>query len=208
MPCIVRLRTIFRFRFTDCLHQRAQVSEGFRSRSFRFTPSPIDRSTIWCFSCRVMGRRSRRTVEGTNVEEEPEDKDKLIAQLRQDVASTKLYLQSLLEERDARNQELVSANEEIQSANEELQSTNEELETTKEELQSANEELHTVNDELQNRNAILTQASNDLQNLLNSVNLPLLMLGNALDIRHFTPPTQRVMNLRASDIGRPVERSA
>ena len=114
----------------------------------------------------------------------PEDKDRLISQLRHDLASTKLYLRSLLEERDGKNQELVSANEEIQSANEELQSTNEELETTKEELQSSNEELQTVNDELQNRNSILTQASNDLSNLLNSVNLPVLMLSNEFNIRH------------------------
>jgi two-component system CheB/CheR fusion protein len=131
------------------------------------------------------------------------EKDRLIVQMRHDLSSTRLNLQSLLEERDAKNQELVSANEEIQSANEELQSTNEELETTKEELQSSNEELHTVNDELQNRNTVLTQASNDLLNLLNSVNLPVLMLSNELNIRHFTPPTQRVMNLRAADVGRP-----
>jgi two-component system, chemotaxis family, CheB/CheR fusion protein len=123
--------------------------------------------------------------------------------LRQELAATKLYLQTLIEERDLKNQELLSANEEIQSANEEMQSTNEELETTKEELQSSNEELQTVNDELQQRNASLTQTSNDLSNLLNSVNLPVLMLSNELTIRHFTPPTQRLMNLRTPDVGRP-----
>jgi two-component system CheB/CheR fusion protein len=131
------------------------------------------------------------------------DHEQTVERLRQDLASTKLYLQTLLDERDAKNQELVSANEEIQSANEEMQSTNEELETTKEELQSSNEELQTVNDELQQRNATLTQTTNDLSNLLNSVNLPVLMLSNELYIRHFTPPTQRLMNLRAPDIGRP-----
>ncbi len=134
---------------------------------------------------------------------EDQDKDRLIVQLQRDISSTRLYLQSLLEERDAKNQELISANEEIQSANEELQSTNEELETTKEELQSSNEELQTVNDELQNRNSVLTQASNDLQNLLNSVNLPVLMLSNEFTIRHFTPQTQRLMSVRPSDVGRP-----
>ena len=85
-----------------------------------------------------------------------------------------------------------------------MQSTNEELETTKEELQSSNEELQTVNDELHQRNSVLTQTSNDLSNLLNSVNLPVLMLNNEFQIRHFTPPTQRLMSLRSSDIGRPV----
>ncbi|WP_263418628.1 CheR family methyltransferase [Terriglobus albidus] len=133
-----------------------------------------------------------------------DDKEKLIAQLRQDLTSTRFHLQSLIEERDARNQELVSANEEIQSANEELQSTNEELETTKEELQSANEELQTVNEELQQRNAVLTQTGNDLTNLLTSVNMPLLMLTENLHIRQFTPPMERLLNVRASDIGRSI----
>jgi two-component system, chemotaxis family, CheB/CheR fusion protein len=133
-----------------------------------------------------------------------ESNNKLVAQLRQDLNSTRFHLQSLIEERDARNQELVSANEEIQSANEELQSTNEELETTKEELQSANEELQTVNEELQQRNASLTQTGNDLTNLLNSVNMPLLMLTDELKIRQFTPPMEKLLNIRATDIGRPI----
>jgi two-component system CheB/CheR fusion protein len=125
-------------------------------------------------------------------------------QLRHDLSTTKLYLQSLIEERDARNQELISANEEIQSANEELQSTNEELETTKEELQSSNEELQTTNEELQLRNATLTQTTNDLNNLLTNVNIPVLMLNNELQIRHYTPPTQKLLNIRAADLGRPI----
>jgi two-component system, chemotaxis family, CheB/CheR fusion protein len=133
-----------------------------------------------------------------------DEKDLLVAQLRQDLNSTRFHLQSLVEERDARNQELVSANEEIQSANEELQSMNEELETTKEELQSANEELQTVNDELQQRNNILTQTGNDLANLMNSVNIPLLMLTSDLHIRQFTPPMQRLLNVRPTDIGRSI----
>lgn len=133
-----------------------------------------------------------------------DEKDRMIAQLRQDLNSSRFHLQSLMEERDARHQELVSANEEIQSANEELQSTNEELETTKEELQSANEELQTVNDELQQRNNILTQTGNDLSNLLTSVNIPLLMLTNDLQIRQFTPPMQRLLNVRPGDIGRSI----
>ncbi|MBV8709031.1 MAG: PAS domain-containing protein [Acidobacteriaceae bacterium] len=136
-------------------------------------------------------------------EGDQKDGNLLFAQLQQELSSSKLYLQSLLEERDIKNQDLVSANEEIQSANEELQSTNEELETTKEELQSSNEELQTVNDELNTRNTVLTQTSNDLQNLLNSVNMPVLMLSNELRIRHFAPQTQRLMNLLPVDIGRP-----
>jgi len=100
------------------------------------------------------------------------------------------------------NEELQAANEEGQSANEELQSINEELETTKEELQSTNEELTTLNEELQNRNVELSQVNNDLLNLLASVNIPIVMVGNDLTIRRFTPMAERLFNLIPSDIGR------
>ena len=130
--------------------------------------------------------------------------ESLTSQLQQDLTSSKLYLQSLIEERDLRNQELTSSNEEVQAANEELQSTNEELETTKEELQSANEELQTVNEELSHRNVTLTETSNDLANLLTSVNIPVLMLNNELQIRQFTPLTQKLLSVRPTDIGRPI----
>jgi signal transduction histidine kinase len=125
-------------------------------------------------------------------------------QLRDESLATKRYLQSVMEEHESANEELRAANEEIQSSNEELQSTNEELETAKEELQSTNEELNTVNDELQTRNLQLAQAGNDLQNLLSSVNIPIVMLGNDLRIRRFTPVSQRALNLIPSDVGRPI----
>ena len=133
-----------------------------------------------------------------------EESDQGIAQLRQDLASNKHYLQSLIEERDLKNEELTSSNEEVQSANEELQSTNEELETTKEELQSSNEELQTVNEELQQRNTVLADTANDLSNLLISVNIPVIMLNNDLQIRQFTPVAQKLLAVRTSDIGRPI----
>jgi len=133
-----------------------------------------------------------------------DEKDREILQLRNDLASTKIYLQSLLEERDIANQELISANEEIQSSNEELQSINEELETAKEELQSTNEELQTVNEELHKRNQELSQTSNDLINLLSNITIPVLMLDSELRIRQYTPIAERLMNVRTTDIGRPI----
>ena len=125
-------------------------------------------------------------------------------QLREESAATKRYLQAIMEEHESANEELRSANEEIQSSNEELQSTNEELETAKEELQSTNEELNTVNEELQTRNLQIAQAGNDLQNLLSSVNIPIVMLSNDLRIRRFTPVSQSALNLIPSDVGRPI----
>jgi two-component system CheB/CheR fusion protein len=131
---------------------------------------------------------------------------KQIVQLRQELAATREYLQSIIESQEGTNEELQSANEEIQSGNEELQSTNEELQTSKEELESANEELHTVNEEMQHRNELLTQLNNDLTNLLYSVSLPIVMVGADLSVRRFTPQAAAVLGLSSSDIGRPIPR--
>jgi two-component system CheB/CheR fusion protein len=133
-------------------------------------------------------------------------KERHIAQLKQELAATKEYLQSFIEALESTNEELQSANEEIQSGNEELQSTNEELQTSKEELESANEELHTVNDEMQRRNDQLTQLNNDLLNLVNSVSLPLVMVGPDLNVRRFTPQAAKALGLTSSDVGRPLAR--
>jgi two-component system CheB/CheR fusion protein len=124
--------------------------------------------------------------------------------LRQELATTKEHLQSIIEEQQATNQDLRAANEEILSSNEELQSTNEELETAKEEIQATNEELNTLNEELHRRNMEATQVSNDLQNLLSSTNIPILMLEDDLRIRRFTPLAQQVLNLISTDVGRPL----
>jgi two-component system, chemotaxis family, CheB/CheR fusion protein len=125
-----------------------------------------------------------------------------VAQLKQELASTEEYLQSIIEAQEATNEELQSANEEIQSGNEELQSTNEELQTSKEELESANEELNTVNEEIQHRNQQLAQLSSDLINLLNSATIPMVMLGEDLHIRRFTPEGERVFGFSSSDVGK------
>lgn len=149
---------------------------------------------------------SPELVIGPLTDDERALKDKQLAQLKQELAASKAYLQSIIEALESTNEELQSANEEIQSGNEELQSTNEELQTSKEELESANEELHTVNEEMQHRNELLAQANNDLINLLNSVNLPMVMFGPDLTVRRLTPQANRVLGLTAADVGRPIGR--
>jgi len=123
--------------------------------------------------------------------------------LEQELAATKEYLQTVIEEHGRTNDDLGSANEELVSGNEELQSMNEELETAKEELQSINEELTTVNDELQARNQEVTQVNSDLVNLLTTVDIPILILDANRRIRRFTPKARQLLNVVATDIGRP-----
>ena len=135
---------------------------------------------------------------------QPDAPDADSARLTQELAATREYLQSLIEQQEAANEELQSANEEVQSANEELQSTNEELETSKEEIQSSNEELATVNDELGNRNVELNLVNNDLVNLFGSVQMAIVILGPDFRIRRFTPTAEKLLNLNAADLGRPL----
>lgn len=124
--------------------------------------------------------------------------------LQQDLDTTKIYLQSIIEEQQTTNEDLRAANEEVLSSNEELQSTNEELQTAKEEIQTSNEELSTINDELYRRNSEATNLGNDFQNLLSSINIPILMLEGDLRIRRFTPTAVHLFNLIPTDIGRPL----
>jgi two-component system CheB/CheR fusion protein len=127
-----------------------------------------------------------------------------LERLRQELILTEQRLQSIIDERDAANEDLTSANEEIQSSNEELQSINEELETSKEELQSSNEELNTVNEELRNRVQELGKLSDDLTNLLKSASMPMLMIDNELHIRRLTTSAERLFGFQPGDIGRPI----
>jgi two-component system, chemotaxis family, CheB/CheR fusion protein len=124
--------------------------------------------------------------------------------LRDEISALREYLQSVTEQYEAANEELQAANEEAQSSNEELQSINEELETTKEELQSTNEELTTVNEEMNSRNVELHRINSDLNNVLGGVQMSITVLGSDLGIRRFTPMAEKVLNLTAYDVGRPI----
>lgn len=113
-------------------------------------------------------------------------------------------IQTLREENRASREELQSANEELQSTNEELQSTNEELTTSKEEMQSMNEELQTINAEMQTKLDDLALAQSDMNNLLNSIEIAILFLDQNLNVRRYTDRASKIINIRESDVGRPL----
>lgn len=133
-----------------------------------------------------------------------EQKDPRVVELERELAATKDYLQTMVEELETANQELKSANEELQSSNEELQSTNEELETSKEELQSVNEELATVNEELHNRMSELGVNNDDLTNVLGVIENAVILVGMDLRIRRFSRSAETHFNLISNDIGRTI----
>lgn len=136
--------------------------------------------------------------------EEESAKDRELGLLQHELETTRAYLQSVIEQKEGTNEKLRAANEEVISTNEELQSTNEEPQTAKEELQATNEELTTVNDELRSRIRTADQLSDDLVNLIETTNIPIVVLGADLCIRRFNPRAHRALNLLPGGVGRPI----
>lgn len=192
---------------------RVKSNGGYRDVNLEVIPVGENEGQGNCFLVlfdEVAGRGARlpkqATVKPTRARpnRKGESSARQVVRLTEELAATRDYLQSVIEQHEVDNEELQSANEEVQSNNKELQSINEELETSKEELQSSNEELSIVNDELQNRNQELSRLSNDQLNLIYSVQLPIVMVGQDLCIRRYTPLAKKLLNLIPADIGRPI----
>ena len=132
---------------------------------------------------------------GAKTERETAPDNVVNSRLRRELVATKEYLQSIVEESAA-------TLEELRAANEEAQAGNEELETAQEELESVNEELNTLNAELKISNQEFSKVNRDLTNVLESISIPLVMVGRDLRVRRFTRAVEPLLNLIASDVGR------
>jgi two-component system CheB/CheR fusion protein len=118
-----------------------------------------------------------------------------IADLEEDLESTKESLQVATEDKETAQEELQATNEELLAGNEELQSSNEELE-------SVNEELTTLNSEYQQKIAELIVSNNDLENFLRTSDVATIFLDESLRLRRFTPAVTREIPLQEHDLGR------
>jgi len=144
----------------------------------------------------VSGGRSDRPM--------PERELRRVAELEQELASTRTELESAIRNLELSTEEQKAVNEEALSVNEEFQSTNEELLASKEELQSLNEELTALNGQLQETLERQRTTSSDLQNVLYSTDVATLFLDTQLKIRFFTPATRSLFSVIPSDVGRPL----
>ena len=102
-------------------------------------------------------------------------------------------------------EDLGASNEELQTTNEELIASNEELQANNEETQSINEELHTVNAENIEKIAELEAATADINNLLATAEVGIIVLGEDMRIRRYSEGIQAYVNLEPGDIGRPID---
>jgi len=117
--------------------------------------------------------------------------------LESELHETKVRLRATIEELGATNEEQSAVNEELLASNAELQEMNELL-------HSVNAELYDVNAAHQAKIEELTQLTNDVENLLRSIEVGTVFLDRELCIRSFTPQVEGIIALRPTDIGRPI----
>lgn len=178
---------------------RITGEEGFIEVKVR----PIIEANVFKRKLVLIIFEEKTTPAQTVLKKKKRDPEKNIP-LELELQYTKESLQTTIEELETSNQELKSSNEAVQFTNEELQSINEELETSKEELQSLNEKLTTMNVELENRIEQLSSTHDDIRNLLDNTEIATIFLDKDLCIKHFTPKATEIINLIATDIGRPI----
>lgn len=179
---------------------RKIVTKGKKKRTITidiipFTNSKKDQYALVVFNDSSI-KKAKDALE-TQTAEVPIFVEERIKDLENELQITKENLQATIEE-------LETSNEELQATNEELIASNEELQATNEELQSTNEELHTVNTELQTKIFELTELQNDMDNLLTSSNIGILMLDKELRIKKYSPKIIEIFKLMEVDIGRPI----
>ena len=131
--------------------------------------------------------------------------DPRVRALEAQLERTAEQLRMMVEQYEVMVEEHRVAAEELQASNEEARAAAEELETSKEELQSANEELQTLNAELRHKVVEVSQAHDDLQNLIVSTQIATLFLDRQLRIKRFTPSTEQIFNLLPTDLNRPLQ---
>jgi two-component system CheB/CheR fusion protein len=157
---------------------------------------------------RLVGAFIEELRRDSDEEESPIESYDVGREAEQRIADLENELQFTRENLQATVEELETSNEELQATNEELLASNEELQSTNEELQSVNEELYTVNSEYQGKIIELTEANNDLDNLLQNIRVATLFVDESLDIRRFTLAATELLQLMEQDIGRPLNHVA
>ena len=208
------IRPELRLELRSALYQAVQRQAAVDARGLRLTID--DRMEMLDIHIRPVLRESevakgiiliifeQTSQEATSAEVVLSADEPVARQLEEELLRLKVQLRASVEQHEFQAEELKASNEELQAMNEELRSAAEELETSKEELQSINEELRTVNQELKVKVEETTVASNNLQNLINSVDIGTIFLDRGFRVVLFTPPARTLFNLITNDIGRPL----
>ena len=117
-----------------------------------------------------------------------------IARLRRELADSRDFLRSVI-------QQLESSNAELQALNEEMQASTEELQSSNEELQASNEELTTVNEETRIKSLEVVDLNRTLSNILDSIRMGLVVVDAEGRVVRFNGLAVRIFGLVRRDIG-------
>src|SRR5579884_1848437 len=177
------------------LKQHLDESRAIRPKTVRFdcnaTPSTVVTVTI-----KPIFSESGQGQVGTLIYMENVTSRVTLQSTIEELETTAEELQSTNEELETTNEELQSSNEELETTNEELQSTNEELETTNEELQSLNEELETTNQELEERTKELDQVNSVYAQTLEKIRLPVMLVNQERHIEFWNQMALRLFGFK------------
>ena len=181
------------------LYTGVKIKRGERDLNVSLrVASPLNNAVLGEYTIVVLEIEAPTASAATGRRFDPdEEAAQQLTELEYELQQTRENLQVTIEE-------LETTNEEQQATNEELLTSNEELQSINEELQSVNEELYTVNAEHQLKIQELTQLNNDIDNLLRSTEIGVIFLDRELNIRKFTPAATQAINIKPSDVGRPI----
>ena len=129
------------------------------------------------------------------VEIVPIQHSQLLEQVERELQATRDDLHRTIQELQHVNGELCSTNAQLTESNDELQIINQEI-------QRANDELHAINSEHERKIAELTELTDDMDNLLSSIDLHILFLDRDCRVRRFTPGVALIFNFFPQDVGR------
>lgn len=184
-----------------------EVSDKSNSRLINIAISPFyinesdERLLLILFTDNQTKSTEKNVIQVSDINEVTKEH---VISLEQELAQLKHSLNVAHEGIASSNEGMQSFNEELQSANEEMQSANEELQSTNEELQSVNEELRTVNKDHQFTINELTDLNDDLNNYFRSNTNGQLFVDQNLFLKRYSPGAVKHINIRESDIGRPL----
>ena len=115
--------------------------------------------------------------------------------LREELATAREHLHTLV-------QEIELAQREQQSLHEELQASSEELQSSNEELQASNEELTTLNEQLIGKSEELSGLNDVLLSIERSMQMAMVVVDEQMRVLRFNPLAVRIFGLLPHDVGR------
>jgi two-component system CheB/CheR fusion protein len=128
----------------------------------------------------------------------------LVLELESELQNLSGEINTLVEELENLERELKNRDQEFFSIHRELDSVYRELNQSKNDLRERNGELTTLRGQLETNVLELQNVTDDLTNLMVLTETVMIFLDDRLHLKLFTRPAEAFLNLKVTDIGRPL----